>query len=190
MRLLEPVQPLFVEEPLLPSHVNELKTLYQQTTIPVALGERLFTRQDVRPYLEAGCIDIIQPDIAHSGGISETKRIATMAETYDVGLAPHCPLGPIAFAACLQIAINSPNFLICEMSWKMHYNLSSEFDLFTYLKNADALKVENGSIAALSGPGLGLEIDEDAVRRGAEASKNFAWRNPVWRGPDGSIREW
>jgi galactonate dehydratase len=189
-RLLEPVQPLFIEEPLLPSHVNELKTLYQQTTIPVALGERLFTRQDVRPYLEAGCIDIIQPDIAHAGGISETKRIASMAETYDVGVAPHCPLGPIAFAASLQVAISSSNFVICEMSWKMHYNLTGDFDLFTYLKNPEVFKVEGGSVAALTGPGLGIEIDEDAVRRGAEASKDFAWRNPVWRGPDGSIREW
>ena len=88
-RRLEPHQPLFIEEPLLPGHIEELKTLYSQTTIPVALGERLFTRQDVRPYFEAGCIDIIQPDLAHSGGISEGRRIANMAETYDIGFAPH-----------------------------------------------------------------------------------------------------
>lgn len=79
-RALEPHRPLFIEEPLLPGHIEELKKVYQQTTIPVALGERLFTRQDVRPYFEAGCIDIIQPDISHAGGISETRRIAQMAE--------------------------------------------------------------------------------------------------------------
>jgi len=93
------------------------------TSIPIALGERLFTRQDVRPYFELGCIDIIQPDIAHAGGISETKKIANMAETYDIGVAPHCPLGPIAFAACLQIGFSTPNFVICEMSWKVPYLL-------------------------------------------------------------------
>jgi galactonate dehydratase len=187
-RMLEPYSPLFIEEPLLPDHVEELKKLYQQTTIPVALGERLFTRQDVRPYLEAGCIDIIQPDISHSGGISETKRIATMAETYDVGVAPHCPLGPVAFAACMQIAISSPNFLICEMSWKMHYNQGH--DLLSYVKNKDAFAVKDGMVDALSAPGLGIEVDEDLVRKCAVESKDFSWRNPVWRGPDGSIREW
>ncbi|KAK9472028.1 enolase C-terminal domain-like protein [Dipodascopsis tothii] len=189
-RLLEPYSPLFIEEPLLPGHVDELSKLYQQTTIPVALGERLFTRQMVRPYLEAGCIDIIQPDISHSGGISETKRIATMAEAYDVGVAPHCPLGPISFAASLQIAISSPNFLICEMSWKMHYNKGTDYDLLTYVKNAEVFKVENGMVAALEQPGLGIDIDEDLVRKAAAESKDFSWRNPVWRGPDGGIREW
>lgn len=83
------------------------------------LGERLFTREDVRPYFELGCIDIIQPDIAHAGGISETKKIATMAEAYDIGVAPHCPLGPLAFAASLHVGFSTPNFVICEMSWKV-----------------------------------------------------------------------
>ncbi|KAJ8100174.1 enolase C-terminal domain-like protein [Lipomyces tetrasporus] len=189
-RMLEPYQPLFIEEPLLPGHIEELTKLYQQTTTPIALGERLFTRQMVRPYLESGCIDIIQPDISHSGGISETKRIATMAETYDVGVAPHCPLGPISFAASLQIAISAPNFLICEMSWKMHYNLGSDYDLFSYLKDKNVFKVMNGFIEALSGPGLGIDIDEDLVREAAKETKEFSWRNPVWRGPDGGIREW
>ncbi|KAK9327380.1 enolase C-terminal domain-like protein [Lipomyces starkeyi] len=189
-RMLEPYQPLFIEEPLLPGHVDELSKLYQQTTIPIALGERLYTRQMVRPYLESGCIDVIQPDISHSGGISETKRIATLAETYDVGVAPHCPLGPIAFAASLQIAISSPNFVICEMSWKMHYNLGGDYDLFSYIKDDEVFKVTNGFVEALSGPGLGIEINEDLVRKAAAEAKGFSWRNPVWRGPDGGIREW
>lgn len=118
-RMLEPHQPLFIEEPLLPGQIEELKKLYAQTTIPIALGERLFTRQDFRPYFESGCIDICQPDISHSGGISETRKIALMAETYDIGFAPHCPLGPIAFAASLQLAACTVNFVICEMSIAM-----------------------------------------------------------------------
>ncbi|KAK9357627.1 enolase C-terminal domain-like protein [Lipomyces starkeyi] len=171
-RMLEPYQPLFIEEPILPGHVDELSKLYQQTTIPIALGERLYTRQMVRPYLESGCIDVIQPDISHSGGISETiKRIATLAETYD-------------------IAISSPNFVICEMSWKMHYNLGGDYDLFSYVKDNEVFKVTNGFVEALSGPGLGIEINEDLVRKAAAETKGFSWRNPVWRGPDGGIREW
>ncbi|KAK4058403.1 hypothetical protein OIO90_000561 [Microbotryomycetes sp. JL221] len=189
-RRLEQHQPLFIEEPLLPDHVPELKALHAQTTIPVALGERLFTREQVRPYLEAGCIDILQPDIAHSGGISETRRIANMAETYDVGIAPHCPLGPIAFAACLQIAFSTPNFVINEMSIGMHYNKGTGADLLTYMTNPDVFNVNKGMISLLTGPGLGIEMNEQLVRQAATESAQFSWRNPTWRGPDGAIREW
>lgn len=112
-----------------------------------------------------------------------------MAETYDVGVAPHCPLGPIAFAASLQIGFSTPNFVICEMSWKMHYNVG-DFDLLTYLKNPEVFAVENGSIALLTAPGLGIELDEEMIRKNAVDHKDFSWRNPTWRGPDGAIREW
>ncbi|KAK9357855.1 enolase C-terminal domain-like protein [Lipomyces starkeyi] len=190
-RMLEPYQqPLFIEEPLLPGHVDELSKLYQQTTIPIALGERLFIRQMVRPCLESCCIDIIQPDISHSGGISGTKRIATLAETYDVGVAPHCPLGPIAFAASLQIAISTPNFLICEMSWAMHYDKGSDYDLFSYVRNRSVFEVKSGFVETLRGLGLGIDVNEDLVRKASTETKDFSWRNPVWRGPDGGIREW
>ncbi|WVR07589.1 hypothetical protein IAU60_004631 [Kwoniella sp. DSM 27419] len=189
-KALEPHRPLFIEEPLLPGYVNELKDLYNQTTIPIALGERLFTRTDVRPYFEAGCIDIIQPDIAHAGGISETKKIAIMAEAYDIGVAPHCPLGPLAFAASLHVGFSTPNFVVCEMSWKMHYNTGG-FDLFTYMKNPEVFKVEGGSVGLLTAPGLGIELDEDLIRKeAAEAEKLEPWINPLFRGDDGMIREW
>ncbi|KAJ6550983.1 mandelate racemase/muconate lactonizing protein [Mycena vulgaris] len=191
-KALEPHRPLFIEEPLLPGQQEEIKTLYAMTSIPIALGERLFTRQDMRPYFEAGCIDIVQPDLAHAGGISEVKKIANMAETYDIGVAPHCPLGPIAFAACLQIGFSTPNFVICEMSWKMHYNVG-DHDLLTYMLNPAVFAVREGMVSLLEGVGLGIEVDEARVRR---EDKEFregrvtAWRNPIWRGPDGSIREW
>ncbi|KAJ7763049.1 enolase C-terminal domain-like protein [Mycena metata] len=191
-KALEPHRPLFIEEPLLPGQQEEIKTLYGMTSIPIALGERLFTRQDVRPYLEAGCIDIIQPDLAHAGGISEVRKIANMAETYDVGLAPHCPLGPIAFAACLQLGFSTPNFVICEMSWKMHYN-AGDHDLLTYILNPGVFAVREGMVSLLEGNGLGIEVDEARVRSedaAFRAGEVKAWRNPVWRGPDGAIREW
>ncbi|KAK4051848.1 hypothetical protein OIV83_002553 [Microbotryomycetes sp. JL201] len=198
VRRLEQYMPLFVEEPLLPDHVPELKTLHAQTTIPIALGERLYTREQVRPYLEAGCIDLLQPDIAHSGGISETKKIANMAEepvgfsdrTYDVAIAPHCPLGPIAFAACLQIAFSSPNFVINEMSIGMHYNKGTGADLLTYLSNPEVFDVDRGTIPLLTGAGLGIQVNETLVRQAAAESKDFSWKNPVFRGPDGAVREW
>ncbi|KAJ7669840.1 mandelate racemase/muconate lactonizing protein [Mycena polygramma] len=191
-KALESHRPLFIEEPLLPGQQEEIKTLYGMTSIPIALGERLFTRQDVRPYFEAGCIDIIQPDLAHAGGLSEVKKIANMAETYDIGVAPHCPLGPVAFAACLQLGFSTPNFVICEMSWKMHYN-AREHDLFTYVRNPEVFKVSEGMVSLLEGNGLGVEVDEERVRsedRLFREGQVKAWRNPVWRGPDGAIREW
>ena len=92
-KALEPYRPLFIEEPLLVEHPEAIKQLSQHTTIPIAFGERLYTRWDVKRFLEDASVDVLQPDIAHAGGISETKRIATMAETYDVAIAPHCPLG-------------------------------------------------------------------------------------------------
>lgn len=85
-KALEPYRPLFIEEPLLVEHPEALKQLSLQTSIPIALGERLYHRWDAKPFFEAGLIDILQPDIAHAGGISETKRLANMAETYDVAM--------------------------------------------------------------------------------------------------------
>uniref|UniRef100_A0A060T2P8 ARAD1C34364p n=1 Tax=Blastobotrys adeninivorans TaxID=409370 RepID=A0A060T2P8_BLAAD len=190
-RALEPHRPLFIEEPLLPENVDGFKQLANMTTIPIATGERLYTRWDCKPYFEDGSVDIIQPDISHAGGISETKRIADLAESYDVGLAPHCPLGPIALAASMHVGLTKSNFVIQEMSIGMHYNklaAGGAYDLLSYCKNPEAFKVENGSIAALTGSGLGVEVNEELVR---EVSKNEgAWRNPVFFGPDGGLREW
>jgi galactonate dehydratase len=136
---------------------------------------------------ESAAVDIIQPDLSHAGGLSECRRIAASAETYDVAVAPHCPLGPIALAACMQLALLAPNFVIQEMSLGIHYN-SGEHDLLTYLKHPEVFRVQDGMVAALEGAGLGVEIDEARVREAARLP--HSWRNPVWRGPDGGIREW
>jgi len=197
-KLLEPLHPMFIEEPLLPTQPEEIADLSNAVSTPIALGERLYSRFDFRPYLERRAIDIAQPDVSHCGGISELHRIASYTETYDVGLAPHCPLGPIALAACMQVAICAPNFVIQEMSWKMHYNVTSEddpaaeADLHTYMANPEVFSVKEGYVAALQGPGIGVEIDEERVRRASEnyVHKGSPWRNPVWRGEDGGLREW
>ncbi|KAB7644876.1 galactonate dehydratase [Polymorphobacter fuscus] len=187
VRALEPLRPLFVEEVLTSEQPEAIAQLAAQTVLPIALGERLYSRWDFKPFFEAASIDVAQPDLSHAGGISECRRIAAMAEAYDVALAPHCPLGPLALAACLQVAASSPNFVIQEMSLGIHYN-QADADLLSYVRNPEVLSVSAGMVAVLEGAGLGVEIDEDAVR--AAAIKPHRWRNPVWRGRDGALREW
>lgn len=188
-KALEPHRPLFIEEPLLCEHPEALKQLANQTTCPIAFGERLYTRWDVKRFLEDASVDILQPDLAHAGGISETRRIAQMAEAYDVAIAPHCPLGPVAFAASMQIALTAPNFAILEMSLGMHYNTEAgDVDLLTYLKKPEVFDIKEGYVSAPTGHGLGIEIDEEMVRKIAVDTK--PWQCKEFHGPDGSIREW
>jgi galactonate dehydratase len=186
-RALEPLRPLFIEEPLLSENIEGLEQLSKLTTLPIALGERLYDRWGFKPFLERGIVDIIQPDLSHAGGLSECRRIAAMAEAYDVAVAPHCPLGPLALGACLQLAVTTPNFLIQEMSLGIHYNTGGH-DLLTYCKDPSVFDVTDGFVAAPTGPGLGVEVDEDKVRQAAK--DGHVWRNPVWRTPDGGFAEW
>jgi galactonate dehydratase len=186
-RVLEPLRPLFIEEPLLSEHPEAIRQLSRLTTIPIAFGERLYSRWDFKPFLEAASIDILQLDVSHAGGISEGRRIAAMAEAYDVALAPHCPLGPLALGACMQLALTTPNFVIQEMSLGMHYNTEGH-DLLAYVTNPEVFDIADGMVEANSRPGLGIDVNEALVR---EISRDCPpWRNPVWRGPDGSAREW
>lgn len=186
-KLLEPHRPLFIEEPLLSEHPEGIAQLAAMTTTPIALGERLYSRWDFKPYFEAASVDIIQPDLSHAGGISEVRRIAAMAEAYDVAIAPHCPLGPLALAACLQIGASTPNHVIQESSIGIHYNTSGH-DLLTYMSNPEVFDIKDGYIDVLTGPGLGIEVNEALIR---EMAKDCPpWRNPAWRGPDGYVREW
>ena len=184
---LAPLGPLFVEEVLLGEHPEALAQIAAQSTVPLAMGERLYSRWDFKPFFERAVIDVAQPDLAHAGGISEGRRIAAMAEAYDVALAPHCPLGPLALAACFQVAATTPNFVIQEISLGIHYN-QADADLLTYLSDPEVLTVRNGRVAVPRGPGLGVTIDEARVRDAARVPHR--WRNPVWRGTDGSLREW
>lgn len=186
-KALEPYKPLFIEEPCLSEHIDVIESLSQLTSIPIALGERLHSRWDVRPFLEAGCVDILQPDVSHVGGISEMRRIAAMCETYDVALAPHCPLGPVALAACVQVDAVSANFAIQEMSLGIHYNVGGQ-DLTSYTLNPEVWKVTDGYIGLPSGPGLGIEVDEEQVRRLAKVAE--PWVSPSFVGPGGELREW
>jgi galactonate dehydratase len=183
---LEPFHPLFLEEPVLSENNEALREIAQHTTTPIATGERLYSRWDFKHLLHDGYVDIIQPDPSHAGGISEVRKIATMAETYDVAVAPHCPLGPIALATCLQIDACTHNVLIQEQSLNIHYN--AQADLLDYLADPAVFAYQDGYVAIPRGPGLGININEEAVRRAAAIG--HAWRNPVWRTEDGTIAEW
>ena len=177
---------MFIEEPVLPQNNEALREIANHTATPIATGERMFSRWEFKNILEAGYVDIIQPDLSHAGGVSECKKIASMAEAYDVAVAPHCPLGPIALAACVQLDICTPNAFIQEQSLGIHYNKGG--DLLDYLADPSVFKYENGFISILPGPGLGIEISEKAVDEGA--AKGHSWKNPIWRNFDGTIAEW
>lgn len=183
--LLEPLHPFFIEEPVVPENSHAIDRIVDATTIPIATGERLYSRQEFLPVLQAG-IAIAQPDLSHAGGISEVRRIAALAETFDVLLAPHCPLGPLALAACLQVGFATPNYLIQEQSIGIHYNQGAE--VLDYVIDTAPLKFVDGGFERLTGPGLGIEVDERAVRDAA--SRWETWQNPIWRHADGSVAEW
>ncbi|GEB24805.1 galactonate dehydratase [Brevibacterium aurantiacum] len=172
---LEPYRLFFIEEPVLSEHPDTDST-----------RERLFSRWDFREVVASGAVDIVQPDVSHAGGITETRKIAMMAEAYDVALALHCPLGPIALAACLQVDAGSYNAFIQEQSLGIHYNTSN--DLLDYVTDPSVFNYDDGMIDIPSGPGLGIEVNEEyVIERSAEGHR---WRNPIWRHTDGSFAEW
>jgi galactonate dehydratase len=186
MRDLEALKPMFIEEPVLSENREAFSILTQYTSTPIATGERLYSRWDFKSLFCDGHIDIIQPDLSHAGGISEVRRIAAMAEAYDIALAPHCPLGPISFAAALQIDFSCINAVIQETSMGIHYN--EEADLLDYIENPEVFEVFEGYIKRPELPGLGIRVNEDKVRE--MASVGHSWKNPIWRNDDGSITEW
>ena len=186
---LEPYVPMFVEEPVAPGHEDLLPDLAAGLRTPLAMGERLYSRWDFKNVLPH--IDVAQPDVSHAGGISETRRIAAMAEACDVALAPHCPLGPLALAASLHVDFASPNAFIQETSLGMHYHDGQGVELLDYVANPDVFAVREGAMALPEKPGLGVDIDEKVVRKMADRTAGQSpWKNPVWRLDDGSLAEW
>ncbi|MGE7118793.1 galactonate dehydratase [Peribacillus sp. NPDC046944] len=183
---LEAYRPMFIEEPVLPENNEALREIVNHTAIPIATGERMYSKWDFKKLLTDGYADIIQPDLSHAGGITECKKIISMAEAFDVAAAPHCPLGPIALAACLQVDATCHNAFIQEQSLGIHYNQGS--DLLDYIVDNEVFKYEEGYVKIPDGAGLGIEINEDHVKKMTEIGHN--WRNPVWRHKDGSIAEW
>jgi len=183
---LEEFDPMFIEEPVLCEQMEYFPEIAAACNIPIATGERLYTKYDFKRLLSIGGVDIIQPDLAHAGGITEVKKIAAMAEAYDVALAPHCPLGPIALSACLQVDATSYNAVIQEQSIGIHYNKGKS--VLDYITNKEDLKFEDGFVNMPTKPGLGLDINKELVLE--ENKTPHSWKNPLWRHDDGSVSEW
>ena len=177
---------MFIEEPVLSQNNEAMRDIRQATCTPIATGERMFSRWEFKNLLEAGYVDIIQPDLSHAGGISECKKIAAMAEAYDVAVAPHCPLGPIAFGACVQLDSCTPNAFIQEQSLGIHYNKGG--DLLDYLVDASIYEYHEGFMGLLKGPGLGVTMNEEYIKEKAKDCPT--WKNPIWRNFDGTVAEW
>lgn len=186
MRELTPFGLMFIEEPVLSEHLEAIPELAALSPAPIALGERLYSRFDFKRVLQTGGVDILQPDPSHSGGITETRKIAAMAEAYDVAIALHCPLGPIALAANLQLDAVCYNAFIQEQSLGIHYNASN--DLLDYLLDRSPFDYKEGFVRIPDGPGLGIEINQAYVDE--RAAEGHRWRNPIWRHADGSVAEW
>ena len=186
LKELEHLRPIFIEDAVVSTQIDAMASLAQATSIPLCIGERLHSRYDFKPVFEKRAASVINPDPAHVGGISEMVRIGHMAEAYDIALAPHCPLGPIALAACLQVDAVCYNAFIQEQSLGIHYNVGT--DLNDYLTVDSKFQVTDGTLKIPDGPGLGIEIDEAFLTDAAKS--NHRWRAPVWRHTDGSISEW
>ncbi|WP_024287386.1 galactonate dehydratase [Cellulomonas sp. KRMCY2] len=178
---IAPYRPMFVEEPCLPENTAALVHIAERTNVPLATGERLFTRWQFREILERRAVAVVQPDLCHAGGIFEARKIAAAAEVGFATIAPHNPLGPISLAACLQLDVCTPNFLVQE-----YPSVEDHADLGVGLL-VEPFDVVDGSIARPRGPGLGIELDLEAVR---ERRYDGAWKTPQLRHADGGVADW
>jgi len=183
---LNPLHPMFLEEVVLPENEEAFAEVARYSSSPLATGERHLTRWGYKNIFRQGVIDIIQPDVAVTGGILEMRKIIAMAEAYDMAAAPHAPYGPIALAATLQVDVCSPNVFIQEQSLGIHYNKG--FDLLDFVKNKEIFQFKDGFLDIPDKPGLGLEMDEDMIKE--VAKDGLVWTNPKWRNYDGTVAEW
>lgn len=183
---LEEFDPMFIEEPVLCENMEYFPEIAASCNIPIATGERLFTKYDFKRLLSVGGVDIIQPDLSHAGGITEVRKIAAMAEAHDVALAPHCPLGPIALASCLNVDAVSYNAFIQEQSMGIHYNVGKS--VLDYVHNKGDFAFTDGFVQLPKRPGLGVEVNKELVLE--ENRTPHSWKNPLWRHQDGSVAEW
>ena len=183
---LEAYDPMFIEEPVLCENMECFREIAAACQIPIATGERLYSKWDFKRLFQMGGVDIIQPDLSHAGGITEVKKIASMAEAHDVDLAPHCPLGPIALSSCLQVDATCYNAVIQEQSMGIHYNVGRS--VLDYVDNPEDFRFVDGYVKLPTKPGLGVEVNKELVLEENRTPHN--WKNPVWRHEDGSVAEW
>ena len=179
-RVLAPYRPFFIEEPVPPENVDAMAEVRKASPVPIATGERLVTRFGFREVFEKQACHVIQPDLCHCGGLWEAKKIAAMAETYYMGVAPHNPLGPVANAAALHFALSTPNFLIQE---DMLTDVPWRWDVVQ-----SSLQTEDGYWLISDAPGLGVEVDEEAAKR--HPFQQEVMHSTTVRAHDGAILDW
>ena len=153
---LEPYRPFFYEEPVPPQNVDAMVRVAQAINIPLATGERIYTKWGFKDLIEKQAVSVVQPDVCHAGGISELKKIAAMAETYYVGFAPHNPYGPINTMAAIHVDACTPNFLIQE---------GGHGDWYDSILTEPFKGQTDGYFDLPTAPGLGIELDEDALKK-------------------------
>jgi galactonate dehydratase len=179
-RILAPFRPYFVEEPVPPENVDALVEVRRASPVPIATGERIVTRFGFREVIEKQACHVIQPDLCHCGGLWEAKKIAAMAETYYMGVAPHNPLGPVANAAALHFALSTPNFLIQE---DMLTDVPWRWDVVR-----SSLVTQDGYWQMSTAPGLGIEVDEEAAKK--HPFEQEVLHPTRVRAHDGAILDW
>jgi galactonate dehydratase len=172
---LEPFKPSWVEEPVPPDNFEAMAKAAAKIRIPVATGERIHTRYEVRRLLELGCVDVLQTDITESGGLLEGKKTAAMADAYYVTFAPHNVGGPLSTAACLHLAACTTNFKIQE-----HFNDFVDSWVKDAAKGPGYPEVKDGYFSLPGGPGLGITVDEDFVRAHPMQAEGFNLFQEDW----------
>jgi galactonate dehydratase len=179
---IEPYDVLFIEEPAVPGNVEVFKRIKAAVRVPLAAGERDRTIWEMIPYLQQGCLDVLQPDCCHTGGVTQMKKIATLAEAYTVPLAPHCTASSLGISASLHVAASVPHLLIHEFYPDNHGFNPKGVTRAPWAVGAD------GHVGLLPGPGLGVEVDEKLMER--ESRKRPGYRWPGARLKDGSVADY
>lgn len=176
IREIADAHPMFVEEPCLPENVSAMAALARKVPVPIATGERLFTRWAFRQVLEEGAASVLQPDLAHCGGISEGRKIAAMGDAYYAGFAPHNPLGPVNLAASIHLSATLPSFVAQEQQFLGEGVVREPF------------VARDGFVDLPTAPGLGVELLDDL---GGAEDFDGGWGLPTWRDPrDGALLPW
>lgn len=171
---LEPFDPFFYEEPIPPDNIDALAVLQAAINLPIATGERLYTRWEFRPLLEKQAARIIQPDICNVGGIWELKKIAAMAEAYYVAVQPHNSNGPVQTVASLHLDASIPNFVFQEFFYPY---LDQYNEILT-----EPIKYQDGYLEIPTGPGLGTDISEEVIRKRPPIPQPYmaTWIGSYW----------
>ena len=167
-KLMEPLNLMWLEEPVPAENVQAYKRITDSTSTPICAGENIYMAYGFRPYLEKGAVDIIMPDLQKTGGLGEGQRIANLAELYYVPFAPHMVASYLGAMASCHVCASVPNFMVLE--WQIYFH---EDPMYKEIVSFDGPMVENGFIPLSEKPGIGVEINEEGMRKYATRGVPF-----------------